>query len=135
MFFHTTRRVWITLTLHSKLMSSEKTVRSIEYHNKLSSSFRQAHVDGLLGGITTRGFINMNFYAERFPIPKSTTVEVINGDTLGAEMGHSEDSKKGVIREYEFGIYIDQRTASEMVMWLIDKIQELERLKDASNNK
>ena len=42
----------------------------IEFHNKVNENFREVHVDGAHGGVTPRGFINANFYSERFPVPK-----------------------------------------------------------------
>ena len=46
--------------------------KTITIHNKISSDFREIHVDGAYGGLTPRGLINLNFYAERAPIPKSS---------------------------------------------------------------
>jgi hypothetical protein len=97
--------------------------KNIQFHNKLSSNFREIHVDGAYGGITPRGYINLNFYAERFPIPKSTIYN-IQENKLAEKIG--EESKEGVMREYEFGVYLDFDTATDIYNFLGQKIKELE---------
>ena len=106
----------------SKLAKKEN---SLEFHNKISSNFRELHVDGAYGGITPRGFINLNFFAERFPIPKSSTYALVN-QQLSEKIEDSADSKTGLVREYEFGIYFDLATATELHNFLGEKIKELE---------
>jgi hypothetical protein len=102
------------------------TQRVVTFHNKVNPNFRQIHVDGAFGGITPPGFINMSFYAERFPMPKSTNYLINENNTLGEKVEDSRDSKTGVIREYEFGIYCDLKTAINIRNFLNDRILELE---------
>lgn len=105
----------------------------ITVHNKISSNFRQLHVDGAWGGVTPRGQINLNFYAERTPIPKSTDFEITDGGTVGNVLGHSEDSKQGFLREFEVGIYMDLNAAKSLAQFLNGKVAELEKLITTSN--
>lgn len=102
-------------------------------HNKISHNFRELHVDGAYGGLTPKGLININFYAERFPIPKSVTHNLLDNTSLD-----SEDSKQGLIREFEFGIYMDLNVAKQISDFLLNKISEFEQLTkskpDADNN-
>jgi hypothetical protein len=90
-----------------------------------NSLYREIHVDGALGGVTPRGKININFYAERLVIPRSETYNFEPG-RLGDRIGVSADSKKGVMREIEFGIYVDLDTAKQLHKWLENKIISLE---------
>lgn len=99
----------------------------ITYHNKISSGYREIHVDGAHGGITPRGYISLSFFAERFPIPKSSTF-LLTENSLGAKISDSEDSKKGIIRDYEMGVYMDINTAKDLKKFLEDRISELENL-------
>jgi hypothetical protein len=109
-------------------------INRVTFHNKISSNFREIHVDGALGGLTPKGLININFFAERFPIPKSTDFEILNGNSLGERLGDSSDSKDGIIREYEFGVYMDVDTAKELMNWLNEKIQQAEIIKSENAN-
>lgn len=111
-------------------MSSKKKSKQLKvtFHNKVSAGFREIHVDGALGGITPRGFINVNFFAERFPIPKSTDFNVSENRKIAEKLGDSIDSKTGIIREYEFGIYMGIDTAKSLAKFLNDKITEFESI-------
>jgi hypothetical protein len=118
-------------------MSEEETkLDQITFHNKISPNFRELHVDGAYGGITPRGFLNLNFYAERRPIPKSSDFKIISESKVGDKIRDSDDSKTGILREYEFGIYMDVRTAKQLVKFLTSRIEEVESLmKNASDAK
>jgi hypothetical protein len=104
----------------------------ITFHNKINPLYREIHVDGAHGGITTRGYINLSFYAERKPIPKSNVVTI---DETGLVVGNvdSKDSKVGILREYEVGIYLDRNTAQELANFLQQKIKEIDILTNTEN--
>lgn len=108
-------------------MAKGKTNRTITFHNKISQNFREVHVDGAFGSITPPGFVNLNFYAERLPIPKATDYTINDNNTLGEKVNDSNDSKTGVVREYEFGIYCDLKTAINIRNFLSERITELEK--------
>lgn len=105
----------------------------IKVFNKISHNFRELHVDGAFGGLTPKGLLNINFYAERFPIPKSITLNLSDKSTID-----SDDSKSGIIREFEFGVYMDLNVAKQISDFLINKISEFDQLTqlkgDADNN-
>ncbi|HEY8780110.1 MAG TPA: hypothetical protein VIM16_00705 [Mucilaginibacter sp.] len=111
---------------------------AITFHNKISQNFRQVHVDGAYGGITPPGYINLSFYGERQPIPKSTDYSLNDNNAL-EKVKDNSDSKKGIVREYEFGIYCDLKTAINIRDFLTDRISELEKnlnpTKDAISSK
>ena len=106
----------------------ENKKRQITFHNQISSNFREIHVDGAFGGITPRGQINVNFFAERFPIPKSTNYFIEESNLVGDKVKDGEDSKIGVVRQYEFGVYFDLKTAKDIRSFLNDRINELESI-------
>lgn len=99
----------------------------VTFHNKISNNFRQVHVDGAYGGITPPGLINLSFYAERLPIPKSSDYSLNEDFSLGEKLKDSEDSKQGVVREYEFGIYCDLKTATDIKNFLAERIADLQK--------
>lgn len=104
--------------MKEKIIETEITV-----YNKISHNFRELHVDGAYGGLTPKGLININFYAERFPIPKSIVHNLLDKTSID-----SEDSKVGLIREFEFGIYMDLNVAKQISDFLLNKISEFEQI-------
>ena len=101
--------------------------QKITFYNKLVPNFRQVHVDGAFGGVSPKGLLNLNFFSERFAIPRETEYLVKNEKTL-EKIKDSEDSKQGIIREYEFGIFLNLETAKRLQILLQEKIKELENL-------
>jgi hypothetical protein len=98
--------------------------KSITIYNKISNSFRELHVDGAYGGITPKGQFNINFYAERLAIPKSSDFSL--EDNRLVKISDSDDSKKGIIREFETGIYMTLETAKEIHTWLGEQLSKIE---------
>lgn len=101
--------------------------QKVTIHNKISNSFRELHVDGAYGGITPKGLFNINFYAERLAIPKSSDFN-IKGNSL-IKIADSEDSKDGIIREFETGVYMTIETANEFHKWLGEQLTKFENSK------
>ncbi|OGS35865.1 MAG: hypothetical protein A2293_07360 [Elusimicrobia bacterium RIFOXYB2_FULL_49_7] len=98
--------------------------KTVVFHNKISPNFQQVSVDGAHGGISPQGKININFFAERFPIPKSSSIEVQENKVV--KVTDSDDSKIGIIREFHFGAYMSADTAKGIATWLLDRVKELE---------
>jgi len=113
---------------------TENPKNKIEVHNKISPTFQQINVDGAYGGITPQRKININFFAERSPIPKSTIFEVVDNKIVG-KICDSEDSKIGILREYHFGVYMNLETAKALSLWLQENIKALdENIKGKQND-
>ena len=108
--------------------SNDEKATTFTVHNKISNNFRELHVDGAYGGITPKGLCNINFYAERLAIPKASDFK-IEDDKL-VKISDSADSKKGIIREFETGVYMTIETAKELHKWLGDQIIFFEEQKN-----
>lgn len=93
-------------------------------HNIKNPLFRTVHVDGVIGGITPTGLVNMNFYCQRNSIPKGSVFEKQTNGSLKL-INHLPDSKDGIIRELEFGVYLDLNTCKRLQLWLGQRIVEL----------
>lgn len=105
-------------------MAKNKQLNSITIHNIKNSLYRQVHVDGAHGGITPSGFINVNFFSQRGAIPKGTEFEVNSGGQITNPIKDIDDSKQGIIREFEFGTYMDINTCISIKEFLERKIEE-----------
>lgn len=99
---------------------------TLDVHYIKNNDFKTVLATGIIGGITPNGLIDMNFFIDRIPIPQKVT-HSLSGGSLGTEI--RKDSKKGIIREVNFGVVLDFTTAKSMLEWLDTKVKELESLK------
>lgn len=102
--------------------------KKITIHNIKSNLYRQIHTDGANAGITPSGQINVNFYSHRNVIPKETTFDVEEDGTLGNLVSVGEDSKTGLVREFDFGLHMDIDTCKSIRDLLSQKIAEFENI-------
>lgn len=109
-------------------MPQKKKIQEIlTFHNKISNAFREVHVDGAYGGITPNGYVNLNFFSERAPIPKSSDYVIDQDAQKLLKVEDSKDSKSGIVREYDFGIFMDFKTTKKIIDLLQEKVVELEK--------
>ncbi|MCB9425526.1 MAG: hypothetical protein H6584_00650 [Flavobacteriales bacterium] len=105
-------------------MAKNKKTNSVIIHNIKNSLYRQVHVDGAHGGITPNGFINVNFFSQRGVIPKGTEFELNEEGQITKAIKDIDDSKQGIVREFEFGAYMDINTCISIKEFLERKIEE-----------
>ena len=98
----------------------------IEFHYIKNSDFKTVLADGTITSLTPAGYINMNFYLERFPIPDTISREVKDG-IVGAEINRISN-RKGIIREVNVGVVLDITTAKGFVESLNDLIKKFDEL-------
>lgn len=93
----------------------------VDFHYIKANSFQVVFANGVWGGITPRGYIGMNFFSERFPIPKKLVHETKTDGTLGPET--SRETKTGIIREVNVEVQMDLAVAKGFRSWLDEKIK------------
>lgn len=98
----------------------------IEFHYIKSNSFRAVHCDGVWGGTTPRGYITMNFYSERAPIPNRLKHAVEPDGRVGKEIAEGRITREGIIREVEVEVIMDLEMAKSVVDWLQGHIRFLD---------
>lgn len=97
-----------------------------------NSDFKTVQGNGVFGGLTNTGQINLNFYTDRAPIPQKITLDIDPKDgNIKGESGR--ESKEGIIREVHFGVLMDINTAKSVVEWLQEKISKLEQATQKDN--
>jgi hypothetical protein len=124
----------VVLLVKKVMENKEKQGKTIVFHNKIASNFQEFHVDGAFGGVTPRGLISIGFFAERFPIPTSTEFSLSEGGQIGGKIKDGDDSKSGILREFQTGIFMDLNTARELHTFLGQKIVELETIIKQNQN-
>jgi uncharacterized alpha/beta hydrolase family protein len=90
----------------------------IEIFYEKNPLYRTIYTDGLIGGLTPANAVSLSFYATRNPIPKSTLHEVAPNKAVNPTGIPSKDSKFGIIREIEVGVYMNKETAKDIFEFL-----------------
>lgn len=98
----------------------------IDFHYIKTHNYRSYHVDGIFGGLTSRGNIYIELFLERKPTPTRVKHAIKKTGEIGDEI--ERDSKNGFIREIECGLMMDINTAKSLHSWLDKRIKELEQL-------
>lgn len=107
--------------------SSEES--SVTFHYIKSSDFRTVHVDGAIGGLTTKGFLHFSVYNERAAIPQETTHNILPNGLLGDEIPDQRKSKEGIVRQMEIDLIMNEETARELSNWLNQALDDFEERK------
>jgi hypothetical protein len=99
----------------------------IQFFFELDRDYRSIACNGAWGGITPRGDIHVDFFIEKQGVPESVTQRVAEDGTLGAisEM----KPEKRIVRRLQVGILMTAEEAKNLVKFLSDKIEQLEKVK------
>jgi len=103
--------------------------KNVDLHYIKANSYRVIHADGVYGGATPHGYIILNFYSERAPIPQKVTQELSATGKLGKEI--SRVGKGGIVREVEAGVTIDVTFAKSLIEWLQEKVNLIEGARES----
>lgn len=87
-----------------------------------SPYFRVIHGDGVWGGTTPAGFVQMAFYSETFGTPAEIQYKLKRDHTVE----ESKVTRKGIKREVEIEIILSVDVAKAIRDWLDDKIAKTE---------
>jgi len=94
--------------------------------------YNPVYVNGAHGGVSPRGELVMNFYLERMALPESITHEINPNGTIGNEVSaEPEDLKNSLVRFIEAGVVMNYQNAKELLLWLGDRVKEMEALEQA----
>ncbi len=99
---------------------------SINFHYIKATDFRTVHVDGAIGGLTTKGFLHVSLFCERAAIPKKTTFNLLPDGHLGEEVVEKRESKEGIVRQMEVDLIMNEETARDLRNWLDQSLEEFE---------
>lgn len=101
----------------TNLSESEKSAY-LNIHYEKNPLYRTIFTDGAIGGTTPTNGICLSFYATRYAIPKSVKHSIEPGGTISKSGEVSNDSKSGIIREIELGVYMSKESALELFEFL-----------------
>lgn len=98
-----------------------------------SSGFREVACDGVMGGPTPRGSLWLAFFTERFPLPRimrHRLQRTPNPEEVFIENnapGEPIESRDGLIRNVEFGVYMSVDTAVQLHEWLGQQLEAMKK--------
>jgi hypothetical protein len=98
--------------------------KEINIHNLKSKQYREVFADGASLGITPSGYFLLNFFAQRNSIPKGMVFEVTEEGEIGQLKSLLPNSKSGIVRQHEIGLYLDIKTCESLRDLLEQKIDE-----------
>jgi hypothetical protein len=113
--------------------SSGERPERIRFHYIKSNEFRTIHVDGIHGGLTPQGLIQMAVFSERFPIPRET-VHSVAEKGLGPEIRQERVSREGIVREVDVNLIMSATQARSIAKWLNGKAQEWDKVAKAESS-
>jgi hypothetical protein len=91
-----------------------------------SPDFKTIKIDGLFGGATVKGEINANFYVDTIDLPRSQLFAVDSKGKITNEI--IVPNKAESIRELVVAINMDVITAKNVILWLNEKVSQIEKL-------
>lgn len=116
-------------------MAAEETPRSphIDINYIKSHDYRETACDGALGGLTPKGKLWVAFYTERFPLPRVVRHTLRPAEQEGTfvldatDTGVPLESREGLVRNVECGVYLNLESAQNLYDWLGVRIQEMKK--------
>ncbi|MEX1268852.1 MAG: hypothetical protein WEA56_07610 [Balneolaceae bacterium] len=114
-------------------MATSKKEQTIGFDYIKSNFHREIYADGVHGGVTPRGKVQISFYNERNPIPTHSEHKVVN-NRIGGEIREKRQSRDAIIRIVETTVILDASTLQSLIGWMQEKIDFLKEEKKKIKN-
>lgn len=99
--------------------------KTLTFRYVYPDDLRDYYVNGAWGGTTPRNEINMHFYSERRPIPKTVTHKIKDDETVGDQLKPPETGGD-VVRLIQASVIMDIDTAIRIRNLLDSFIQHVQ---------
>ncbi|MDV4183394.1 hypothetical protein R1521_33430 [Rhizobium brockwellii] len=116
-------------------MTEETPSPTVDINYIKAAGYREISCDGMLGGPTPSEKMWLGFYSERLPIPKLMRHSLQPG-TGPDEWALDQDalpvvleSRSGIVRNVEVGLYMSIDTAEQLRDWLTVNINRMKEVK------
>ena len=99
--------------------------KELKFKYRFPEDYKPVYTNGVWGGITPRGEIEIHFLYDRRPLPLHSTHEVskdrgLSGTPKEIEIGDS------ILRFVQAGVVMDLAAAKSLYEWLGGKLEDLE---------
>lgn len=98
-----------------------------------TEDFKTTPVNGVWGGITVGGNLNMNFYIDTVEMPKQVVHSVVHGK-ISQHPKIPIPTSNVAIREVPFGVTLDITTARQVAEWINRHIDHFEKTQRKEEN-
>jgi hypothetical protein len=108
--------------------ASNKTPDTVSFDFFKSNFHREILVNGVYGGLTPKGYLQISVFNERRPIPKQTVHRIEDNGVVGDEEKDLRLTRDSIIRSVEATLHMDIHTAEKTVKWMkkhIEKAKEI----------
>ena len=102
--------------------------QEIVFSYQKSPNSKNYHIDGIHGGLTARGLLNVNFFVEKHPLPSKETRIIGPKGLEPSNEPQGTPATMEIIREIEGCLIMDYNVMKATRDWLTTKIQDFEDL-------
>ncbi len=111
-------------------MAEELLPKRARFIYKIRDDFRRVFVNGVYGGISTRGELRMDFFLEHFPIPEDEVMEVTPEGGV-KHIPKPQPEEVTAVREVIVGLLMNQDQALSIAEWILEKVKAFEKARAA----
>lgn len=105
-----------------------KKLTELEFFFEHDPNYRIIAANGIWGGLTPRGDIQLDFFVEKQNTPESIRHELKETGVLGDELGRFPSRK--IIRRLQVGILLSAEQADSVANFIKDKVKELREIRE-----
>ncbi len=112
----------------------QKIPTKVRFIHKKPENYQYYSVNGVMGGVTSRGDFEVDFFFEHMDIPEE---QIINYDEEGKPKPTDEEIPTDVIviRDFKVGIIMSPKQAEDVGNWLINTISNYRKQMEKMTNK
>lgn len=103
-----------------------ETKQHFNFEYVFDENYNPKYVNGAFGGVNPQGEINLNFYMERFAIPKKEKLEIDDESKVTNVTHEPADVESRFIRFIQCGITMNRERAQEIYSFLGDLLSQSE---------
>ncbi len=100
----------------------------IRFEYKEEDHLKLNYAHGVWGGISPRGEIELNFYAESDKIPPYTECVIGQDGGLGPELSSEEEHVRTIVRVISNKVILNRQTSYALKEWLEDVLADFESI-------
>jgi hypothetical protein len=111
----------------AKSQKPKKAAPQIQFKFMFPEDYKPCYANGVWGGITPKGELEMHFIYDRRPLPLKTSHAIRDGELLGEPI--SIEGGQSLLRFIQTGVVMSPQAAESFYDWLGEKIEKLKTLK------
>jgi hypothetical protein len=102
----------------------------VDFHFEFDKDYRIIAVNGIWGGATPRGQVQLDFFVERQGIPEVITNRLMEDGGIGPEVPGTRKPPTRLVRTMQVGILLTIEEAENVANFIRDRVAEIRKLKE-----